>query len=130
MHVRRETDTLIVSMLDLNFVREHLDLVEEKLRQRGANPAELLGNFREIDQDRRRAITELESVQQKRNAHSQRIGALKGKEKKGGLSADETAELNQLTAEVGTLKEKAPQLEERVKADESKFYEILQSNPN
>ena len=43
-------------MLDLNFVRDHLELVEERLRQRGADPAELLGNFREIDQDRRRAF--------------------------------------------------------------------------
>jgi seryl-tRNA synthetase len=117
-------------MLDLNFVREHLDLVEEKLRQRGADPAELLGNFREIDQDRRRAITELEAAKQKRNAHSQRIGQLKGKEKKGGLTPEETAELNQLTAEVTALKDTTPQLEERVKDDEVRFYDILKGIPN
>jgi len=117
-------------MLDLNFVREHLDLVEEKLRQRGADPGELLGNFREIDQDRRKAISELESAKQKRNAHSQRIGQLKGKEKKGGLSAEETTELNQLTAEVTALKDTTPQLEERVKEDEVRFYDILKGIPN
>jgi seryl-tRNA synthetase len=117
-------------MLDLNFVREHLDLVEEKLRQRGADPAELLGNFREIDQDRRQAIAELESAKQKRNAHSQRIGQLKGKEKKGGLSPEETAELSQLTTEVTALKDTTPQLEERVKADEARFYDILKGIPN
>src|SRR3954466_14222201 len=117
-------------MLDLNFVREHLDLVEEKLRQRGADPKELLGNFREIDQDRRKAITELEAAKQKRNAHSQRIGQLKGKEKKGALTPDETTELNQLTAEVGALKETTPQLEERVKEDEARFYDILKGIPN
>ncbi len=43
-------------MLDLAFVREHLSVVEEKLRSRGANPEEVLGNFREID-TRRRALT-------------------------------------------------------------------------
>jgi seryl-tRNA synthetase len=117
-------------MLDLNFVRDHLELVEEKLRQRGADPAELLGNFREIDQDRRRAIAELESAKQKRNANSQRIGQLKGKEKKGGLSPEETSELNQLTAEVTALKETTPQLEERVKEDEARFYDILKGIPN
>jgi seryl-tRNA synthetase len=117
-------------MLDLNFVREHLDLVEEKLRQRGANPAELLGNFRELDQERRKAIAELELAKQKRNANSHRIGQLKGKEKKGGLSADETAELESLTAEVTALKEKTPQLEERVKEDEARFYDILKGIPN
>ena len=36
-------------MLDLAFVREHLPLVEEKLRQRGMNPAEVLKDFPEID---------------------------------------------------------------------------------
>jgi seryl-tRNA synthetase len=117
-------------MLDLNYVREHLDLVEEKLRQRGADPKELLGNFREIDQDRRKAISELESAKAKKNAHSQRIGQLKGKEKKGGLSPDETAEVNSITAEVGALKDQIPALEERVKEDEGKFYEILKSIPN
>jgi seryl-tRNA synthetase len=118
------------SMLDLNFVREHLDLVEEKLRQRGADPKELLGNFREIDQDRRKAIGELESAKAKKNAHSQRIGQLKGKEKKGGLSPEETTELNSIATEVGALKDQIPALETRVSEDEAKFYDILKSIPN
>jgi seryl-tRNA synthetase len=117
-------------MLDLNFVREHLDLVEEKLRQRGADPKELLGNFREIDQDRRKAISELESAKAKKNAHSQRVGQLKGKEKKGGLSPEETSELNSITTEVGSLKDQIPALETRVGEDEAKFYDILKSIPN
>jgi seryl-tRNA synthetase len=117
-------------MLDLSFVREHLPLVEEKLRRRGADPNELLGNFSEIDQDRRKAIGELESAKAKKNAHSQRIGQLKGKEKKGGLSPEETSELNSITAEVGGLKDQIPALEERVKEDEAKFYEILKNIPN
>ncbi len=45
-------------MLDLSFVRENLPLVEEKLRQRGMNPAEVLKNFAQIDTQRRQAITE------------------------------------------------------------------------
>ncbi len=117
-------------MLDLNYVREHLDLVEEKLRQRGADPKELLGNFREIDQDRRKAIVELENLQKDRNAISKRIGEFKGKEKKGQLTADEKGELETITAQVAKLKEQAPALEEQVKADEAKFYEILKSIPN
>src|ERR1017187_10753113 len=36
-------------MLDLNFVRDNLALVEEKLRQRGMNPTEVLKDFRAID---------------------------------------------------------------------------------
>ena len=44
-------------MLDLGFVRANLELVEEKLRARGADPAALLGDFRSLDQRRREAIT-------------------------------------------------------------------------
>ena len=44
-------------MLDLGFVRANLELVEEKLRARGADPAALLGDFRALDQSRREAIT-------------------------------------------------------------------------
>jgi len=49
-------------MLDLNFVRDNLPLVEEKLRQRGMNPDEVLKGFRELDTNRRQAITEAESL--------------------------------------------------------------------
>ena len=45
-------------MLDLAFVRANLELVEEKLRARGADPAALLGDFRALDKSRREAITQ------------------------------------------------------------------------
>ena len=41
----------------MGFVRGNLELVEEKLRARGADPAVLLGDFRSLDQRRRDAIT-------------------------------------------------------------------------
>ena len=55
------SDTLVSLMLDLNFVRENLPLVEEKLRQRGMDPAAVLRDFREVDTQRRHAITEAET---------------------------------------------------------------------
>ncbi len=42
-------------MLDLNFVRNNLPLVEEKLRLRGMDPAEVLKDFRSVDTQRREA---------------------------------------------------------------------------
>ncbi len=48
-------------MLDLNFVRENLPLVEEKLRQRGMDPAAVLKDFSEVDTQRRLAITQAET---------------------------------------------------------------------
>jgi seryl-tRNA synthetase len=64
-------------MLDLNFVRNNLELVEEKLRARGADPAALLGDFRSLDASRREAITTAERLKARRNELSQQIGTLK-----------------------------------------------------
>ena len=54
-------------MLDLNFVRDNLPRVEEMLRQRGADPAAVLKDFREVDTQRRQAITEAETMKARRN---------------------------------------------------------------
>jgi len=64
-------------MLDLGFVRANLQLVEEKLRARGADPAALLGDFRTFDQARRKAITDTEQTKARLNQLSQEVGALK-----------------------------------------------------
>ena len=54
-------------MLDLAFVRNNLALVEEKLRQRGMDPAVVLKDFHAIDAQRRTAITEAETMKARRN---------------------------------------------------------------
>ena len=64
-------------MFDLGFVRNNLELVENKLRARGADPAALLGDFRALDQRRREAITKAELLKARRNELSQQVGALK-----------------------------------------------------
>jgi seryl-tRNA synthetase len=117
-------------MLDLAFVREHLSVVEEKLRSRGANPEQLLGNFREID-TRRRALThELETLLARRNELSKKIGPLMGAEKKGSITAEQKAELEQLSAEVFKLKEGIPELEEQARGADKELYDILATIPN
>ena len=62
-------------MLDLAFVRANLALVEEKLRQRGADTS-LLANFAALDSARRSAITEVETLKAQRNALSRRSAVL------------------------------------------------------
>jgi seryl-tRNA synthetase len=114
-------------MLDLGFVREHLDLVEEKLRQRGMNPADVLGRFREIDGERRRQIQELEAAQQKRNQFSQRIGELR---RKKDANDAERAEIERVTAEVGELKKSIPALEETAKRHDEELKSLLAGIPN
>ena len=64
-------------MLDLNFVRDNLPLVEEKLRQRGMKPSEVLKNFAQVDAQRRQAITSAETMKAQRNRASEEIAKLK-----------------------------------------------------
>ena len=82
-------------MLDLGFVRANLELVEEKLRARGADPAALLGDFRALDKSRREAITQAEQLKARRNELSQQVGALKksGKNDQATAVMDETRAL-------------------------------------
>jgi seryl-tRNA synthetase len=64
-------------MLDLNFVRENLPLVEDSIRARGRDPKDILGNFREIDVRRRELITKVERLRATQNKASEEIARLK-----------------------------------------------------
>src|SRR5713226_4641618 len=88
-------------MLDLGYVRDNLPLIEEKLRQRGMAPAEVLGNFRELDVERRRLITEVETLKARCNRASDDIAKLRKEKQDAGP----------LIAEMKTLREKGEELE-------------------
>jgi len=99
-------------MLDLNYVREHLPEVEEKLRQRGLNPDELLGGFRDLDARRRQAITAYENLKAERNKKSEEVG----RRKRAGEDATALMEETKSLREEGELQEKvAAQLEEEMR---------------
>ena len=117
-------------MLDLNFVRNNLALVEEKLRLRGMDPAEVLADFRVVDAERRSYITTLETAQKRRNELSPKIGALKQAEKKGTLSPEQLKELATLSEEVAREKSVIEQFEQRVAEVDEKFKSILKGVPN
>ena len=80
-------------MLDLNFVRNNLPLVEDKLRQRGMNPAEVLKDFQAIDIERRQAITDVESLKALRNRKSEEVAKLKKSGQDATALMEETKEL-------------------------------------
>jgi seryl-tRNA synthetase len=107
-------------MLDLNFVRENLALVEEKLRQRGMNPAEMLKNFGSIDSERRQAITAVETLKARRNQASEEIAKLK----KSGQDA------SALIQETKDLREKIQGLETKAEESDARLRDILTSLPN
>jgi seryl-tRNA synthetase len=107
-------------MLDLNLVRDNLPLVEEKLRQRGLDPGEVLKNYHEIDAQRRHAITEAETMKARRNRASEDIARLK----KSGQDA---------TAQMSETKELREQIQQREKVAaelEARLRELLSGIPN
>ncbi len=75
-------------MLDLAYVRENLPAIEEMLRRRGMDPAQVLSSFREVDEKRRTLITQSETLKAQRNRASEEIAKLK----KAGQDATEQME--------------------------------------
>jgi seryl-tRNA synthetase len=107
-------------MLDLNFVRDNLPLVEEKLRQRGMDPAAVLKDFREVDTLRRQAITEAETSKAQRNKASDEIAKLK---KSGQDASGAMAQTKDLREKIQTLEKTAADLDARLR-------DILAGIPN
>lgn len=107
-------------MLDLNFVRDNLHLVEEKLRLRGMDPADVLKDFNAVDSQRRQAITATETLKAQRNRASEEIAKLK----KSGQDA---------SAQIAETKDLREQLQEKEKTSvelEGRLQEILAGIPN
>jgi seryl-tRNA synthetase len=107
-------------MLDLNFVRNNLPLIEEKLRQRGMDPSEVVKDFLAVDTQRREAITAAETMKAKRNRSSEEISKLK----KAGQDA------SALMAETKELREKIQESEKVAGELETRLQEILSGIPN
>jgi seryl-tRNA synthetase len=62
-------------MLDLRLVRDHLDKVEQALKNRGLTEVSL-EEFRWRDAERRRLVTQVEALRHERNTLSQQVGNL------------------------------------------------------
>jgi seryl-tRNA synthetase len=107
-------------MIDLGFMRANLPLVEEKLRARGMDPSAALGNFAEVDQQRRDAITRVETLKAERNKLTTEIAALR----KAG--SDATAQ----TEQTRTLKTEVESLEATAAAADDRLREMMQTLPN
>ena len=107
-------------MLDLAFVRNHLPLVEEKLRQRGMDPFAVLRDFETLDADRRSAITEAETMKARRNKASEEIARLKKEKQDATALMDETKE----------LREKIAIAEKRAEALDAQLRDLLNGIPN
>ena len=105
-------------MHDLAYFRAHFDEVSSRLSTRGT-PLDL-GNFRELDERRRAAITEAEELKAKRNAESMEIARLR---KQGA----DTTERQQAGRAMG---ERIAALDEQARAADERIRELLAGIPN
>ena len=108
-------------MLDLNFVRENLDLVRQAYANRNF-PAAALDRFVELDAERRRVIGDADRINQLRNAASKEIGGL--------MQAGRKEDAEAKKAEVAGLKDQQSELEKARDAAEDEMHDLLAGLPN
>jgi seryl-tRNA synthetase len=108
-------------MLDLNFVRENLDLVRTKLQSRGV-AGDALEDFAQADAERRRLIAESDQLNAQRNVASREIGSLM-KSGKPDLAEGRRAE-------VTALKGRMADLDQLRDAAEARMRDMLAGLPN
>jgi seryl-tRNA synthetase len=97
-------------MLDLGYVREHLDVIEKMARDRGV--AVDLGAFRALDAERRQRITSTERLRAERNKASDEIVRLK---KSGRDASAILAQMKDVSEQIKDDNEHVAELEERLK---------------
>jgi len=108
-------------MLDVNYVRENLDLVRQKMAHRNFDP-KLLEDFTKLDVERRTLIRERDDLNAASNRISREVGAL--------MRDGRRDEAEGLKAESRVLTEKNKGIEARLEELESDFRAILVNIPN
>src|SRR5438552_9893662 len=98
-------------MLDLSFVRDNLELVKQKMRERGL-PDDFLEDFDHLDRTRRRSLVEVETLKARRNKVGDEIAA----RKKQNLDAEPLiAEMRDLKAQIENVSVLVEDADEAVK---------------
>jgi len=105
-------------MLDLGYVREHLDVIEKMTRDRGV--ALDLAPFRQLDNERRQLITSTERLKAERNKASDEIVRLK----KSGHDA------SQILARMKEVSEQIKRDDERIAELDRRLQDFLLNVPN
>lgn len=100
-----------LTMIDLGYFREHLGEIEQMLRNRNSKVD--LNAFRELDAERRKRITSVESLKAERNKGSEEVARLK---KTGQDAGALMARMKQISEEIKADDVKAAELEEKLRA--------------
>ncbi len=107
-------------MHDIRWIRDNPDAFDAALKRRGLEP--LAANLISLDQERRLAITLLETALARRNTASKEIGEAK--------KANDDARAKMLMSEVAQLKLVIPTYEERAQKQDYDLVERLAAIPN
>lgn len=106
-------------MLDIHLLRENFQEIMDRLKHRGEDLSDL-EKFGELDEKRRKFITESEQLKAKRNEVSKQIPQLK---KEGEDVTEIIAEMRQVGDKIKTLDQELEKIEERLD-------ELLYAIPN
>jgi seryl-tRNA synthetase len=109
-------------VLDIKLIREKTDFVRARLATRGAGDEAKIDELLKFDEQRRKLLTELESLKAQRNRVSKEIGALMGQKK--------IAEADAKKAETKDLGEKIEEADHEVAEAESKRNDLMLQLPN
>ena len=105
-------------MLEIKFVRENAELVQESLRKRGQ--AYGLEEFLDCDSKRRAILLEVEELKHQRNKASERVARMKR----------DNEDPSEIIAEMKTVSQKIKGLDEGLSRQEQTLHSILMGLPN
>lgn len=104
-------------MLDMKFIRDQLDQVEQRLASRGGEPS--LAGFRQLDERRRSLLTESESLKALKNSVSEEIAKVKDK-----------SQVQDKIVEMKTVSTRIKTLDDELKLVEDELQNLLLTIPN
>jgi seryl-tRNA synthetase len=97
-------------VLDIKLIREKTDFVRSRLAARGAGDEAKIGELLRLDEQRRKSLTEVETLKSLRNRVSKEIGALMGQKKLAEAEAKKT-ETKDLGEKIAALDNAAAEAE-------------------
>lgn len=109
-------------MLDIKLIREKPDWVRERLSTRGSGDENKISELLQLDEQRRKLVSETETLKSQRNKVSKEIGALIGQKKM------EEAEAKK--AETRAMGDRIAELDKQVAGVEQNLTQILLTIPN
>ncbi len=99
-------------MLDLRYIRDNIEFLEEMLKNRGTTVD--LKEFQQLDAERRDILTKVEALKQKRNTVSQEIGKLMREGKKEEAEVIK-AEMGGVSTEIKEFDARLSELDEKLR---------------